>query len=149
LGDSEKALRDYQASVDLDGTNEAAKASLKRLQDAAAIAAAAEAAKKTPPPPPEFVNLGTISAANATLMATPIYPIIAQRALVEGKVVGDLELDENGAVVTAKAESGHQMLRSSAESAAKRSKFKPALYNSRPIKAKAQIVYNFTLKGAR
>ena len=145
IGDSQKALRDYQTSVDLDATNDAAKASLKRLQDAAALAAAAEAAKKVPPPP-EFVNLGTLSAANATKMATPIYSVIAQRAQIEGRVVVDVELDENGDVVVATATSGHQMLRWSAEGAAKKSKFKPAMYNKRPIKAKAQIIYNFSLK---
>ena len=58
----------------------------------------------------------------------------------------DLELDEKGDVVSAKAVSGHLMLRSSAEDAAKRTKFKPAMFNNRPIKAKAQIIYNFSLK---
>jgi len=110
--------------------------------------AAAEAAKKAPPPAPapEFVILGNLSAANAVRMVTPVYSVIAKRSSVEGKVIVDVELDENGEVMTAKAASGPQMLRNSAEDAAKRSKFKPALYNNKPIKAKGQIVYNFSLK---
>jgi protein TonB len=112
-------------------------------------AAAAEAAKNAPPPTPEFVNLGIISAANATRMTAPVYSIIAQKSQIEGKVVVGLDLDENGNVVLAKALSGHQMLRASAEDAAKRSKFKPATYNNRPVKAKAQIIYNFTLRAPR
>jgi len=146
LGDPRKAMVDYQKSTELDPANEAAKANLKRLQDAAAAAAAAEAAKNVPPPPPEFVNLGNLSMGNAIKMATPVYSVVAQRSNVEGKVTVDVELNENGDVVSAKAASGPQMLRSSAEDAAKRSKFKPALYNNRPIKAKGVIVYNFSLK---
>jgi TonB family protein len=149
LGESKKAMSDYQKAVDLDPANETAKVNLKRLQDAAAAAAAAEAAKNVPPPPPEFVSLGVLSAVNATKMVTPVYSVIAQRSLVEGKVVVEVELDEAGNVVSAKASTGPQMLRSSAEDAAKRSKFKPATYNNRPIKAKAQIVYNFSLKDPR
>lgn len=145
LGDVKKALDDYQKAADLDPANETVKTNLKRLLDAAA----AEAAKNAPPPTPEFVNLGNISAANATKMTAPVYSIIAQRSQIEGKVVVGLDLDENGNVVLAKAVSGPQMLRASAEDAAKRSKFKPATYNNRPIKAKAQITYNFSLRAAR
>jgi len=146
LGETRKAVTDYQKAVDLDPANDTAKASLKRLQDVIAAAEAAEAAKNTPPPPPPFINLGIISAANATKMVTPVYSVIAQRSQAEGKVVVDLELDENGDVVYAKASSGHQLLKQSAEDAAKHSKFKPALFNNKPIKAKAQIVFNFSLK---
>ncbi|MEO8574264.1 MAG: TonB family protein [Pyrinomonadaceae bacterium] len=150
LGDTKKAMGDYQKAADLDPANDTAKGNLKRLQDAATAAAAAEAAQNVPPPtPPEFVTLGILSVANAVKMVTPSYSVIAQRSQVEGKVVVDLELDEMGEVVSAKASSGHQMLRGSAEDAAKRSKFKPAMYNNRPIKAKAQIVYNFSLKEPR
>ena len=149
LGDSEKAMGDYQKSVDLDPTNDGAKANLKRLQDAKALAAAAEAAKNAPPPAPEYVHLGTLTAASATRMITPTYSLAAQRANVEGKVNVDVELDENGTVVAAKATSGPQMLRLSAEDAAKRTRFKPALYQNKPNKAKGTITYNFSLRGGR
>ena len=143
LGDTKKAAGDFQKSVDLDPANEAAKANLKRLHDAQVAAAAAEAARNAPP---AFVNLGNLSFANAVKMITPVYSPVAQRANVEGRVIVEVELDEQGDVVSAKATSGHQMLRSSAEDAAKRSKFKPAMFNNRPIKGKATITYNFSLK---
>jgi protein TonB len=82
-------------------------------------------------------------------MISPTYALTAQRANVEGKVSVDVELDENGDVVSAKATSGHQLLRAAAEDAARRSKFKPGTFNNKPIKAKAVIVYNFTLRPAR
>ncbi|HEX6126098.1 MAG TPA: TonB family protein [Pyrinomonadaceae bacterium] len=146
LGDANKAMVDFQKAVDLDPSNEVAKANLKRLQDAQAAAAAAEALRNTPP---EFVSLGTLTGANATKMVTPTYSIVAQRANIEGRVSVEVELDTEGEVVSAKATSGHQMLRGMAEDAARRSRFKPATYNNRPIKAKGVIIYNFTLKPTR
>jgi periplasmic protein TonB len=70
---------------------------------------------------------------------------MAKQSRISGKVTVDVELDVEGNVVSAKAASGHAMLRQSAEDAAKRSKFKPALFNQQPIKAKGVITYNFTL----
>lgn len=146
LGDKKKAMADYQKAVDLDAANEPAKAELKRLKDLEVAEAAAEAARNAPPP---FVNLGQLTATEAVRMVTPLYSPVAQRSLVEGRVIVEVELDENGDVTSAKATSGHQLLRSSAEDAAKRSKFKPALFNSRPIKGRGTIVYNFSLKPTR
>lgn len=163
LSDVKKAAADYQKAIDLDPANEAAKASLKRLQDETAKEAAKETAKAAakvqpvaPPPlvvepvkPPEFINLGGLSAANATKMVTPVYSPIAQRSNVEGKVVVEVQLDENGEVTAVKATTGHQMLRGSAEDAARRSKFKPAMFNGKPIKAIGAITYNFSLRPGR
>ena len=146
LGDNRKAMVDFQKSIDLDPTNETAKANLKRLLDAQAAAEAAEALKNAPP---EFVNLGTMTAANSVRMVTPIYSTIAHRSSVEGRVSVEIELNAEGDVTSAKATAGHQMLRASAEDAARRSKFKPATFNNRPIKAKGVIVYNFSLKAPR
>ncbi len=146
LGETQKSMVDYQRAIDLDPTNETAKANLKRLLDAKAAAEAAEALKNAPP---EFVYLGALTTANATKMVTPVYSAVAQRASVEGRVSVEVELDAEGEVTSAKATTGHQMLRTSAEDAARRSKFKPATFNNQPIKAKGIIVYNFSLKGAR
>ncbi|HKP69851.1 MAG TPA: tetratricopeptide repeat protein [Pyrinomonadaceae bacterium] len=143
LGDRRKAMADYQRSVDLDAENALAKTELKRLKDLEAAEAAAELARNTPP---EFVDMGMLTAATAIRMITPLYSPVAQRSLVEGRVTVEVELDATGEVVAAKATSGHQLLRVSAEDAAKRSKFKPATFNNRPIKGKGSIIYNFSLK---
>lgn len=151
LNDLKKAAADYQKAVDLNAANEAAKQSLKRVQDE--IAKAEEAAKPKPPvvvpepvKRPEFANLGHLTAANAVRMVTPVYSPVAQRTQIEGKVTVEIELDDEGNVVKADATEGHQLLRSAAEDAARRSKFKPALFENTPIKAKGVIVYNFTLR---
>ena len=151
MGNSEKAIADYQKAVDLDAANDVAKTNLKRLQDELAKIAAV---KVVPPPvapvkPPESINLGNLSAANAVKLVTPVYSPIAQRSNVEGRVTVDVELDDQGNVVSAKATSGHQLLRSAAEDAARKSKFKPALFQNQPIKATGSITYNFSLKGLR
>lgn len=141
-----KAKADYQKAVDLDAENAVAKTELKRLQDAEAAEAAAAAAEAARKAPPEFVNMGTLTTANAVKMVTPLYSPVAQKSLVEGRVTVEVEIDVNGDVTSAKAVSGHLMLRTSAEDAAKRSKFKPALFNNKPIKGKGTIIYNFSLK---
>ena len=144
LGDAQKAMADYKAAADLDPSNEAAKANLKRLQDEAEKAA--EAARLASiPKRPEFVSVGALTAADAVRMVKPAYSPIAQRARIEGRVSVDVELDEKGNVVAAKATSGHQMLRPAAEDAATRSKFKPATFNNEPIKGKGTLTYNFSL----
>lgn len=156
LGELEKALADYQKAVDLDSANEPAKAMVKKINDQLLAKTAApkttvpEPVKVQQPPPPvkmpESINLGNLSSANAVRMVKPVYSAIAQRSSVEGKVVVEVELDVEGNVTTAKAVSGHQFLRTSAEEAARRSKFKPAVFNGQAIKATGSITYNFTLK---
>lgn len=145
LGDRKKAMADYQTAVNLDADNQIAKNELKRLKDVEAAEAAAEAARNAPP---EFVNMGTITSANAVKMVTPVYSPVAARTQIEGRVTVEVEIDVEGNVTSAKATSGHQMLRTSAEEAAKRSKFHPALFNNKPIKGKGVITYNFSLRSA-
>jgi protein TonB len=50
-------------------------------------------------------------------------------------------------VTSAKAVDGHQLLRQSSEDAARRSKFKPAMLNGKPIKSTGVITYNYSAAG--
>ena len=145
LGHLQKALNDYRQASDLDASNTTAKAEAKRVEDHLAKIEADKIAAEKAARVPEFVNLGSLSSANAVRMVTPSYPAMARQSRVVGKVTVDVDLDEEGNVVEAKATSGHAMLKQAAEDAAKRSKFKPATFNDKPIKAKGVIVYNFSL----
>ena len=75
---------------------------------------------------------------------TPSYSPVAVRAGIQGKVKVEVMIDAEGNVTSAKAVEGHQFLRLDAEEAAHRSKFKPAMFDGKPIKAKGYIIYNFT-----
>ncbi len=55
-------------------------------------------------------------------------------------------VDEQGNVIAAKAVSGPPKLRSSAEAAAKRAKFRPTLLSGVPVKVSGTLTYNFSLK---
>jgi protein TonB len=75
----------------------------------------------------------------------PLYPPYAKSMLVEGKVTVQITIDENGNVISAKADSGNGLLHSSAETAARNTKFKPLTVNNQNVKATGFIVYNFFL----
>lgn len=154
LGDPAKAAEDYEKAVALDANNSPAKENLKKIRDA-------ELAKKQTLPAPKLIETAAAnqpnkpeSAANvfkygridpsfATKMVTPVYPAMAKNVRAEGQVTVEVELDEEGNITSAKAVNGHAMLRNSAEEAARRSKFKPALLAGKPAKATGHIIYNF------
>ncbi|HTK37753.1 MAG TPA: TonB family protein, partial [Pyrinomonadaceae bacterium] len=165
VGNTDKAVADFQKVIDLDPANELAKTNLKRLKDDQDAKAAAAAAKqpvtetkpaapdtkatdtkvadtktadtsaKTAPKEPESIDLGQIAGSMATRMVTPVYSSIALKAGASGRVSVQVTIDEEGNVTSARAIDGHQFLRQSSEDAARRSKFKPAMYNNHPIKA--------------
>lgn len=147
LGDRQKALADYKKALELDAANEVAKSEVSRIE----TELAKEVAKNAPPPKPaeavkpEYVNLGALSSANAVKLVSPVYNTIARQARVEGIVTVEVELNTDGDVVSATAVSGPTMLRQAAEDAARRSKFKPAMFNGEPIKGRGVISYSFKL----
>ena len=168
-GNAPKAVADYQKAIELDATNEPAKTYLQRLQadlvkhEQAAKAeqlkaeqAKAEqvrieqtkAAKAAETPVaaklPESIEIGQLNEI-AVKLVTPVYPPIAQKSNIQGAVIVQLSLDEGGKVVSAKATAGPAILRSAAEDAAHRSKFKPSLIGTQAVKATGFIKYNFKL----
>jgi TonB family protein len=158
-GDAGHAKADYQKAVELDANVEPAKSNLARITaeevrlQKEADARKAEEAKKAEDAKkladakkvvPEVVDLGQIYISAAVKMTTPTYPPAALRAGIAGLVKVEVTIDEEGNVIGAKAVEGHQFLRISAEDAARRSKFKPAQFDGKPIKSKGYILYNFS-----
>jgi protein TonB len=73
----------------------------------------------------------------------PVYTSLDRQRNLQGVVTVEVTLDEEGKVVEAKATTGPKSLRDSAEDAARRTKFKPVLFEGKPIKAGGFINYNF------
>jgi TonB family protein len=107
-----------------------------------------------PPPPikkaePEekkktiMVSDGVVNG-KATFLPKPPYPPAAKAVGAGGKVDVQVTIDEHGSVVSAKAVSGHPLLKDAAERAARGAKFSPTYLSKQPVKVSGLIVYNFT-----
>lgn len=91
---------------------------------------------------PRVVHIGVVNG-KATRLVTPPYPPAARAVRASGTVNVRVLIDEDGNVILANAVSGHPLLRQSAESAARASKFSPTVLSGQPVKATGVIVYNF------
>jgi protein TonB len=96
----------------------------------------------TPKPVPKTVSGGVVNG-KARSLVTPQYPSAARAVRASGQVSVAVTIDENGNVISANAVSGHTLLRSAAESAARASKFNPTLLSGQPVKVTGTIIYNF------
>jgi TonB family protein len=81
----------------------------------------------------------------ALSLPQPTYPAMAKAARAQGAVVVQVTVDETGKVASARAGSGHPLLRQAAEQAAYQARFSPTQVSGRPVKVSGQITYNFTL----
>jgi len=93
-------------------------------------------------------NSGVISAGaldkRATNLPKPPYPPVARAAKASGPVVVQVTVDENGKVTSAKAVSGHPLLRPAAEAAARQATFLPAIVGGNYVKVSGTITYEFS-----
>ena len=101
--------------------------------------------KDEPPKPPKknvTVTEGVING-KATSLPKPPYPPAAKAVGAGGAVSVQVKIDEQGYVTSAKAISGHPLLRNAAESAARNAKFSPTYLSKQPVKVVGVIIYNF------
>ncbi len=112
--------------------------------------------KETLPPPPltkeipkppvnTKKSLGVING-KATNLVKPAYSPAALAVRAAGEVNVQVTINEKGNVISANAVSGHVLLRPSAETAARASKFNPTLLSLQPVKVTGLIVYKFAPK---
>jgi len=73
------------------------------------------------------------------------FPPIAKAARASGAVKVEVTIDEVGKVVSARAVSGHPLLRDSALAAARQWKFKPTMVSGKPAKVGGILTFNFVL----
>jgi len=83
---------------------------------------------------------------SATKKREPDYPPSAKAVRVSGSVVVEVTVDEEGNVISARAISGHALLKDSAREAAQGWKFKPTLLSGVPVKVIGEITFNFSLE---
>ena len=92
---------------------------------------------------PDPAISGDLTNGKAISLPKPEYPLAAKAVRASGLVKVDVSVDENGRVGTAKANSGHPLLRQAAEQAAKQAIFEPALISGRAVKVNGVVTYNF------
>lgn len=90
------------------------------------------------------LNVGQLNS-KALSLPKPIYPQMGKQMRIEGVVRVVVLIDESGKVVSARAESGHTMLRAAAVAAARQAKFTPALVSGQPVPVAGFISYTFSL----
>ncbi len=96
------------------------------------------------PKQPKVISKGVISGF-ATSLPKPIYPEIAKRMRVSGKVSVQVLVDVDGRVLSATVVSGPPFLRAEAQKAALQARFSPTKLGDQAVKVSGVIVYNFEL----
>lgn len=97
-----------------------------------------------PPPIPETVSGGILNF-KAISLPQPAYPPAAKAVRAGGTVSVAVKINKNGDVISAKAISGHPLLQSAAEEAARKAKFNQTQLSGKPVSVTGVITYNFIL----
>jgi TonB family protein len=104
----------------------------------------AQDAQRDEPQPPKIIRKsGGVLQASATKRVEPVYPPLAKAARVSGAVVVEVTADEEGNVISARALSGHPLLKDAAVSAARNWAFSPTMLSGVPVKVIGTITFNF------
>jgi protein TonB len=102
--------------------------------------------EKKPPEPPKIIRKsGGVFQGSATRRVEPTYPPLAKAARVSGSVVVEVTVDEGGSVISARAISGHPLLKDAAVNAARGWRFSPTMLTGVPVKVIGTITFNFNL----
>lgn len=91
---------------------------------------------------PKKISGGILNGKAETLVK-PEYPAAARTVRAAGAVNVQVIVDEQGAIISAAAVSGHPLLRQAAEKAALASKLAPTTLQGQPVQIVGIIVYNF------
>jgi TonB family protein len=89
---------------------------------------------------------GNVQQANLIRKITPVYPIEAKQARVQGAVQFTAVIAKDGNIQTLTLVSGHPLLVEAAREAVQQWQYKPTLLNGQPAEVVTQIDVNFTLQ---
>jgi protein TonB len=104
-----------------------------------------------PPPPPKPVKRaaikigGNVQESKLIRKVDPIYPEIAKKARISGKLILSVTVDEEGNVTECSYVSGNMVLKEAAVNAVKQWKYSPTLLNGEPVPVIATVTVNFKL----
>lgn len=102
--------------------------------------------KEEPPPTPTAKPRASIMLQGmAVRRVEPAYPKLALETRTGGPVVVEVVVDESGRVVSARALSGHALLRKAAEDAARGWRWNPTRLNGGAVQVVGTITFNFVL----
>jgi periplasmic protein TonB len=101
-----------------------------------------------PPPPPQVpVRLSSgMQAPRKVVDATPIYPVVARTARVEGVVILEAVIDARGSVETVRVLRSIPLLDQAAVDAVRQWKFTPTLLNGERVPIVMTVTVNFRLQ---
>lgn len=127
-------------------SSEGALRALGNVDSSSAIKVAADEPPPTlnrvPKPLLRPVSGGVLNG-KAVHLPVPTFTAAARSARASGTVVVQVVIDEKGRVISAKATSGHVLLRDAAVLAAKEARFSPTMLSGQPVKITGEINYNF------
>jgi TonB family protein len=89
---------------------------------------------------------GKAMASNLVFRSEPVYPELAKRARVQGKVQMEVFISKDGAVQIAKVIQGHPLLDQAAVAAVSQWRYKPTLVNGQPVEVQTNVELEFTLQ---
>ena len=89
---------------------------------------------------------GNVQESKLIRKVDPVYPELAKRARVTGRVILIVTVDEEGNVTDIRVSSGHPLLNEAAISAVKQWKYSPTLLNGEPVPVTATVTVFFNLK---
>jgi protein TonB len=104
------------------------------------------------PPPPKPVKRdpikvgGNVQESKLIRRVEPVYPELAKRARVQGRVVLVVTVDEEGSVSDIRVSSGHPLLDEAALTAVRQWRYSPTLLNGEPVPVIATVTVIFNLK---
>ena len=78
-------------------------------------------------------------------MVKPVYPPLARRARIQGKVRFTAIIGKDGRVQNLQIISGHPLLVPAAQDAVKQWVYRPTLVNDEPVEVVTQVDVNFAL----
>jgi TonB family protein len=139
-GDYEKAIVKCNEGLEADSTNAELMELRKKLDQKKEdlIKQGLWPPPKKPSPAPKVFTEATVKETKAA-----VYPPLAKRHNISGRVEVEVTIDAQGNTILAKALDGNPMLHQAAEEAALKWKFYPAQLDGKPIESKKKIVFNF------